>query len=91
MDGGGSSWRLGYHLEAMNQQPEQIASGENDRTTRKSFLTVADTALLLGVNRKTVYAAIQAGTLPGVIRIGRSIRINRRILLNWASNDRVPS
>jgi excisionase family DNA binding protein len=44
------------------------------------FLTVDEAAELLRVNRKSLYQAIERGEIPGVIRIGRTIRIRRSAL-----------
>jgi excisionase family DNA binding protein len=41
------------------------------------FLTVPEVAQLLRINRGRAYAMANDGTLPGVIRIGRSIRVDR--------------
>lgn len=38
---------------------------------------------MLRVNRKTLYDALKQGEVPGVVRLGRSIRINRDALLAW--------
>lgn len=46
-------------------------------------LTVEELADLMRVDRKTAYAAIAGGTVPGVRRIGRCIRISRDELLRW--------
>ena len=46
-------------------------------TGEASFITVDEAANLLKVDRKTVYAAIKAGQVPGVVRLGRTYRINR--------------
>lgn len=35
------------------------------------------------VDRKTAYAAIAEGGVPGVRRIGRGIRVSRDVLLRW--------
>ena len=48
-------------------------------------LTVDELAALLRVERKTVYAAVARGEIPGVRRIGRSIRACRRIMLECLS------
>lgn len=50
-------------------------------------LTVAEAAKLVRVNRKTFYIAVQEGKVPGVVRIGRSIRISRQALLEWLSGS----
>lgn len=48
-----------------------------------SVLTVEEVADLMRVDRKTAYAAIAAGEVPGVRRIGRCIRVSRDVLLCW--------
>jgi excisionase family DNA binding protein len=40
------------------------------------FATVGEFARLLGVDRKTVYGAIQRGEVAGVYRLGRAIKIH---------------
>lgn len=45
------------------------------------FLTVEEAAELLRCNRKTILRAVQERTLPGVLRVGRTIRIRRAELL----------
>jgi excisionase family DNA binding protein len=45
------------------------------------FLTVPEVAQLLRINRGRAYAMANDGTLPGVIRIGRSIRVDRDQLI----------
>ncbi len=54
-------------------------------------LTVEEAAALLRVNRKTLYEAVRLGSIPGVIRIGRSIRISRSILLGWVEGNGGPA
>lgn len=46
-------------------------------------LTVEEVADLMRVDRKTAYAAIAEGGVPGVRRIGRCIRVSRDVLLRW--------
>ena len=43
---------------------------------------------ILRVNRKTIYEAVQRGELPGVLRIGRTLRFVRD--LSFASPDGPP-
>jgi excisionase family DNA binding protein len=45
------------------------------------FLTVPETARLLRINRGRAYAMANDGTLPGVIRLGRTIRVDRTQLI----------
>jgi excisionase family DNA binding protein len=56
-----------------------------------SVLTVEEVADLLRVDRKTAYAAIAEGGMPGVRRVGRCIRVSREAFLDWLKEgERVP-
>ncbi len=57
----------------------------------RDVMTVEELAALLRVNRKTAYEAISLGTIPGVRRVGRSIRISREAVVNWLREGRVSS
>jgi excisionase family DNA binding protein len=46
-------------------------------------LTVEEAAGMLRVSRFTLYAEIKRGRVPGVVRVGRSIRLSRRALAAW--------
>jgi excisionase family DNA binding protein len=46
-------------------------------------VTVESLAAFLGLNRKTIYAAIDRGEVPGARRVGRAIRILRDAVLVW--------
>ena len=46
-----------------------------------AFLTVEEAAEILRVNRKTLYEAIRLEQVPGVARIGKTLRIRRAALL----------
>jgi excisionase family DNA binding protein len=56
-----------------------------------SVLTVDELAALLRVERKTVYAAIARGEIPGVRRVGALLRVSRDRVLAWLAQgqDRV--
>lgn len=47
------------------------------------YLKVPEVAKLLRVPRNRAYDLVGRNAIPGTIRIGRSIRINRRILDAW--------
>ncbi|MDP9363538.1 MAG: helix-turn-helix domain-containing protein [Chloroflexota bacterium] len=40
-------------------------------------------ARLLGISRSKFFQLMAAGELPGVVRIGRSVRISRAALERW--------
>ena len=53
-------------------------------------LTVSEAAAYLRVNRKTLYELIQRDGLPGVRRVGRTLRISSAALVSWLGEGRVP-
>jgi excisionase family DNA binding protein len=73
-----SGWRLPMHASPSTE-------------AMPSVLTVDELATLLRVNRKTVYAALSRGEIPGAKRIGATYRIHRDAVLEWlaSSQDRV--
>ena len=56
-----------------------------------AFLTIEEAASVLRVNHKTLREAIRKGKVPGVIRMGRAIRIARASLLGWAPASACPA
>jgi excisionase family DNA binding protein len=55
------------------------------------FLTIPETAKLLRINRGRAYAMANDGTLPGVIRLGRTIRVDRdQLIAGLRRNQHVP-
>ena len=51
------------------------------------FLTIPETAQLLRINRGRAYEMANNGTLPGVVRLGRTIRIDRERLIAGLAKD----
>jgi excisionase family DNA binding protein len=49
-------------------------------TQRDEVLTVKETAKVLRMSENSVYETVKRGQLPGVIRLGRTIRISRSVL-----------
>lgn len=49
-------------------------------------LTVDELAALLRLDRKTVYAMVNRGEIPGVRRFGRTVRIHRDTVLRWLAD-----
>lgn len=47
------------------------------------FITVDELATLLRLNRDTAYKAVAERQIPGIRRIGRTIRIHRGSLMAW--------
>lgn len=51
------------------------------------FLRVPEVARLLRINRGRAYGMAADGKLPGVIRIGRTIRVDRHKLIEGLVED----
>ena len=54
------------------------------------LITVPELAKVLRLSPKTVYEAIQRDKIPGVVRLGRPIRINKRAVVAWLLEGRGP-
>ncbi len=51
------------------------------------LLTVDEAARALRMSRSRVYELMQRGEIPGVVHIGRSVRISRAELEAWVSQQ----
>jgi len=47
------------------------------------LVTLTEAARICGIGRTRAYQMASAGTFPGVIRIGRSVRVSVRHLEEW--------
>ncbi len=50
---------------------------------RTALLTPDEVAALLRTTRKAVYAMVERGQLPGVVRIGRRVLVLEADVLQW--------
>ena len=55
------------------------------RLQTHDFLSIDEAAALLRVNRNTLYEAAQRNELPGVVKIGRILRVRRSALMESMS------
>lgn len=62
---------------------DSFVTGEGTNNVLPPVLTVEEVADLMRIDRKTAYAAIASGGVPGARRIGRCIRVSRDVLLRW--------
>lgn len=53
------------------------------KTTLPLALTVEEVAKLLRISRGAAYQAVRRGELPGVVRVGRTLRVSRDAVLEW--------
>lgn len=66
-------------------QQENVRAATLDRgaAREEKFLTVAEIAERVRVCKMTVYRLIDAGDFPGAIRVGRSIRVPERVVIDY--------
>ena len=55
------------------------------------LMTVTEVATHLRTSRKAIYAMIERNQLPGVLRIGRRVLVDRNALLHWLRQKSTPS
>ncbi len=60
-----------------------MAPNIEEARDRPLLLRAEEAAHLIGLKRSKVAAMMAAGELPGVVRIGRAIRISREALEQW--------
>lgn len=49
------------------------------------LMTVAELAALLQASKGAIYARLARGGIPGALRLGRTLRFDRRIIVHWLS------
>ena len=57
----------------------------------RRYMTVGEVAAFLRLSRPAVYKMVERGQLPGVVRIGTGVRIEREVLVHWLHQNRTPS
>jgi excisionase family DNA binding protein len=79
--------------DAMAPAPDLDASFSSSVALQASpgaqiALTVGQVAALLGMTPKAVYHRAERGQLPGLFRVGRSLRFRRADLIRFVSEGR---
>jgi excisionase family DNA binding protein len=85
---------LRANLETIKSQPHEVEEDSNSSAANSQspgeIITPDELALLLRLNRKTVYELLARREIPGARRIGRRYRISRDAVLDWLrGQDRV--
>jgi len=55
------------------------------------LLTTVEVADLLRTTKKAVYAMVERGQLPGVVRVGRRVLFREEALVDWLGQKSSPS
>ena len=56
-----------------------------------TLLTPGEVAALLRTSKKAIYAMVERGQLPGIVRIGRRLLVREDHLLEWLRQKSTPS
>lgn len=49
----------------------------------KEFLTVRSLSKLLDMSEQTTYKLAREGVIPGRVKVGKSVRFNKAIVMEW--------
>lgn len=52
----------------------------------KEFLTVRSLASLLEMSEQTTYRLAREGVIPGRVKVGKSVRFNKAVVMEWLQN-----
>lgn len=52
----------------------------------KEFITVRSLASLLEMSEQTTYSLAREGVIPGRVKVGKSVRFNKEVVMNWLQN-----
>jgi excisionase family DNA binding protein len=58
--------------------------------TEPQLLHIEEAAHLLRISRSRAYEMAASGTMPGLLRVGRSLRVSRRRLDAWIAEASAP-
>lgn len=81
----------------MNASLHAPDSGGTPRIERRRsrtlpiLLTADDAAELLRTTRRAIYAMVERGQLPGVVRVRRRVLLKSDALLHWLEQKSAPS
>lgn len=52
----------------------------------KEFLTVRSLSKLLDMSEQTTYKLAREGVIPGRVKVGKSVRFNKAVVVEWLQN-----
>ncbi|WP_246137839.1 helix-turn-helix domain-containing protein [Myxococcus llanfairpwllgwyngyllgogerychwyrndrobwllllantysiliogogogochensis] len=86
---------VAFHADAAHREPVQAGppgstSPDGQPPLDKAVYTAEEVARFLGCSPKAVYAKVSRGQLPGMFRVGRSLRFRGRELLPFILEGRAP-
>ncbi len=74
------------NTEGTNEQNSESSTGTQAKDPRLIYppvLTAAELAKIMRVDRRVVYGMVDAHEIPGARGLGRQLRFDRDVVLNW--------
>jgi excisionase family DNA binding protein len=68
-----------------------ISARQQTQIRVPTLITVAEVAAVLRTSKKAIYAMVERGQLPGIVRIGRRVLVREDALLDWLGQKSTPS
>jgi excisionase family DNA binding protein len=75
----------------MHFDNDRAGSGSVPPSRLPHLLTPSEVAGLLRTSKTAIYARIERGQLPGVVRVGRRVLVRESDLLEWLTPELPPS
>jgi excisionase family DNA binding protein len=88
-DAHSTGYRMKKNRSMMNSYDDRVGSAGPGRLPH--LLTPAEVAGLLRTSKTAIYARIERGQLPGVVRVGRRVLVRESDLLEWLTPELPPS
>jgi len=79
------------HTSPPEARAGKFAEGERGRSDLPVLLNAEEVGALLRTSRKAIYARVERGLLPGVVRDGRRVLFDREVVLSWLRQKYAPS
>ena len=75
----------------MDERPHRTRSDLVTPQSLPTLLTSGEVAALLRTTRRAVYAMVERGQLPGVVRLGRRVLFRQDAMLDFLRQKSAPS
>ena len=75
----------------MDERPDRARSDLVRTPSLPALLTSGEVAALLRMTRKAVYAMVERGQLPGVVRLGRRVLFRQDAMVDFVRQKSAPS
>ena len=71
------------------QKTATAKEGHMETSVQREWISLREMQEVLGIGSTKAYELVASGSIPGAVKIGRIIRINRRKLDNWLEQQTI--